>query len=187
VGRILSGGRDADGIEVEVIGMAKQMAKPLEFADVSHRIGRQKCRTNTLQVEGHPLDQRVVVAAGLFEMVLERLAEPLKGLLQNVVDAVDLEGCGGLPAVGRLGQTVLENAHRSAHGSAVLFPAILQDLKSYAIHRSPLPSITGFRRVRSMRQTSTSRPTSAESRLCRYSRVIPAGSDSSATSTSDQS
>jgi hypothetical protein len=48
VGRVLGGGRDADGIEVEVVRMAKQMAKPLEFADVSNRVGRQERRANAL-------------------------------------------------------------------------------------------------------------------------------------------
>ena len=38
----------------------------------------------------------------------------------------------------------------SSHRSAILFPAILQDLECYAINCSPRPSITGLRRVRSM-------------------------------------
>jgi hypothetical protein len=42
VGCVLGGGRDADGIEIEVVRMAKQMAKPLELPDVSHRVNAMR-------------------------------------------------------------------------------------------------------------------------------------------------
>ncbi len=55
--------------------------------------------------------------------------------------AIDLEGRGGPPAIGRFGGTLPESGNGSMHGPAILLPAILQDLQRYAIPRSPLSLI----------------------------------------------
>lgn len=164
-GGIFSSRRDTDRVEIQVVAVAKEVPKAFQFPYISYGIRGQERRTNTREIEGDPFNQGVVIAARLLKMILEGFAESLKGFFKNVVDAVDLKSRCWPAAVGRILESLGERASRALQHAGVTLPIFFEDLQGYAIHRSPSDSIIGCSRVRPNMQTSTSRPTSAVSKL----------------------
>jgi len=113
------------------------MPEALQLPHLRAKLGWQKPRTDTGQIERHPLEQPLVIVASLLEMVLERLAQPLEALFEHVVQPIELITACRKMAWMLIGQTLAGQSRCFRNDGGICLELLFQDRQSYTVHNSP--------------------------------------------------